>query len=233
MEHDQHMDPHDSDRVIIMNYPSGAGGKFITYCLALHERVLCLGEANSIRKLRDRTVCAEHGRMLYDNTQGDRHQEEWEDMLKDPQGRERITSRFCARVLLAGDHWVPKINHLASLDTRYRNARQVILHNTGRLLRERLRGSFRPDNAPETTWGEAKAAWWGQFTRSIAHLPGLSWFDMDTVYHPDAFARAIQALLDDLGVTGAPIDLALLERYRALFLDSRSFSADHFQMWPE
>ena len=198
---------YNTHNLILINYPTGAGGRFISYCLSLHPRVLSLNNQESKTQQFD-----QHLQVLKHNATHSNHREIFEDDCPDTT---QTPSDFFAAHTNQTDLFLIKTVQNVQLNTQYPNAKNIVLCNTQQILQKRLTEPF-ADAGANVTLGEARHSWWQKHVDSIDQTVCL--FDMSTVNNAQLFLAEIETAIHYcIPDSTDKIDTQILEQYRTLF----------------
>lgn len=209
-----------TDRLLVLNYPAGAGGKLIGLVLALHPHFLHQHHYLAERKMRDhwdqdRSFRVSHGVLAIKRRSG-RHFELGSQMLagflknRDGDDDERLANPTWRRLCDQHRYWFAAEQHSQHDGFRdYPNSRQVILTNYEWILA--LRGL-----PPHTK----------QFRRSAERV----WrFDAATIREQRAFLGEIERLAQWLDLGHLRADL--VEQLRLAFMATISVGFEPGGAW--
>ena len=189
--------------IILIKYPFGAGGKFISYCLSIHDKILPINYKHAENKIKGQNTFLNHLKILNANAKSDYHLEEGED---DQCYHTKKFSSFFVKISNQKFFYLPKTSHLRNFDYKFPYMNYVGLYNVNKL------------NRTNNTYELNKWEHW--ITKQ--NLPNLVKFNILSCFDEKEFQKEIIKILKFLKIS-TDMDYKMLERYRLLFVKSRTF----------
>ena len=219
----------DTDKLVVLHYPIGAGGKFIQSCLALHSKILFINENFSRRKMkgnfktglsfelamwpfRKKLEVGEHIEYTCTNLAGfNSHHLE-----KDPRADEKMCNDFWKQLTNQDEFYFFMTEHCnANPFSRYPSRQTIVLKNYDWIMKPRRNISvdILCDDTP-------------------AGANNFDTFDMNSIKERTLFEREIFKIFDylELADPETPILSDKLDELRRFFLKTYKIGFDRDDM---
>ena len=203
-----------TENLIVVYYPAGAGGKFITLALNLHQQILPQSEIFAKQKLKrnhSKKIGYDIARSILDKTVGSKQHFELGcsqmagfngvDLLEDPEADQRRSNDFWKELTNQKSHYFFMICHENNDQfIKYRKKKQIILKNFDWIMQKRNKTFNRLNFFSK---------------KSFASLE----FDMESLLSKNTFELEIEKVFNFLKLENN-INLEFLDQLRIDFLHS-------------